>query len=164
MSPLGSLLVASLFASLVAADALLSTESMARHAREAALPARRLWLAHFGQLILLTVLALVFAWSRLHFSNASTPSFAELLLLGAFACAAHAGADLGLRQAWLAEAIKVPLLAVAGLLLQLRHAEWSLLAQGPIVFLGQAQAPETLARNVILLFGLAWAGLAYRRG
>ena len=162
MSPTGSLLLALLFGALVSADALLQTEAMAKRAAAAGVASRRLWAAHFAQLFLLTAGFLLFAWTRLHFASASVPSWLEFLLLLAGAWVAHGAVDLFLPRSRLAEPVKVLALVGCVLLLQPRHPEWSLLTQGPILFLGQPVPIESFARNVILLFGLAWCGLAWR--
>jgi hypothetical protein len=163
MSPTASFFAALLLGALVAADALLQTEALARRARAAGAATRRLWTAHLAQLALLNVGFLLFAWTRLYFAAASLPSWPEFAVAGSVAIGTHALVDWTVRRAELAEALKVLGLVGAALALEFRHPEWKLMVQGPIVFLGQPVALQSFARNVTLLFGLSWAGLAWRR-
>lgn len=163
MSPTTIFLAALLLGALVSADSLLQTEAMARRARAAGDASKRLWAAHFAQLALLTTAFLFFAWTRLHFATASVPSFLEFLTLAAVATLAHIAIDLGVRPSSLGDPLKVLALALSALLLQSRHPEWSLLTQGPVIFLGSPVALESMARYITLLFGLSWAGLVFRQ-
>lgn len=159
MSSITALLTALGLGALLFADALLQSERMAR----AAHPLRSLWWAHAGHVLLAQIALLAFGWTRLHFSPASAPAPWELLLLAVAWSVAHLAFDILLiRRRLLGELLKALSLLPIAWLLQMRHGEWTALAQGPILFLGQSVPIASFALNLTLFFGLAWTGLAWR--